>query len=82
MESEVLSKLKAFVAVTYYRDPGRVIEDACPLVSSGVIDSFGLVDLALFVEEQFNARIEAADLGAGRADTPSEIAELVASRRP
>ena len=78
---EILSRLKAFVAETYYREPGRAIADSEPLISSGVIDSFGLVDLALFVEEQFGATIEASDLGAGRADTAREIADLVASRR-
>ncbi len=79
---EILPRLKAFVAATYFRDPAREIADSEPLVSSGIIDSFGLVDLSLFVEETFGAKIEASDLGAGRADTAREIADLVAARRP
>ena len=80
MSSE-LARLKGFVAESFYREPGRAIGDDEPLVSSGVIDSFGLVDLSLFAEREFGARLEASELGRGRADTPREIAALIAARR-
>ena len=70
---EPLERLKAFIAETYFRDASRPIGDDEPLVSSGVIDSFGLVDLSLFAENEFGARIDASDLGAGRADTVRQI---------
>ncbi len=76
----LLAKLKAFIAETYYRDPAREIADEDPLISSGVIDSFGLVDLALFAENEFRVRLEASDLGAGRADTVRQIHDLILSR--
>ena len=76
----VLPRLKEFVALTYFRDASRAIRDDEPLVTSGVIDSFGLVDLSLFVEDEFGVRIEASDLGAGRADTARQICDLVVSR--
>jgi acyl carrier protein len=78
----VLSRLKAFIALTYFRDPSRTIDDDEPLVTSGIIDSFGLVDLSLFLEDEFRARIDASDLGAGRADTARQIGDLVVSRMP
>jgi acyl carrier protein len=78
--AETLPRLKAFIAQTYFRDPSRQIGDDEPLVSSGVIDSFGLVDLSLFAENEFGARIDASDLGAGRADTARQIRDLIDSR--
>jgi len=78
--SDPLARLKAFVAETYFRDASRAIGDDEPLVSSGIVDSFGLVDLSLFAENEFGARIDASDLGAGRADTIREIRDLIASR--
>ena len=78
--AELLERLKAFIAETYFRDASRPIGDDEPLVSSGVIDSFGLVDLSLFAENEFGARIDASDLGAGRADTVRQIRDLIVSR--
>jgi len=77
---ETLRKLKAFIAETFYRDASREIRDDQALVSSGVIDSFGLVDLSLFAENEFGSRIEASDLGSGRADTARQIHDLLVSR--
>ncbi len=78
--AEPLSRLKSFIAETYFRDASREIGDDEPLVSSGVVDSFGLVDLSLFAENEFGARIDASDLGAGRADTVRQIRDLIVSR--
>ena len=78
--ADTLSRLKAFVAATYFRDASRPIGDDEPLVSAGVIDSFGLVDLSLFAENELGARIDASDLGAGRADTARQIADLIDAR--
>jgi acyl carrier protein len=79
---EILARISAFVAETFYREPGRSIPPGEPLVSSGLIDSFGLVDLSLFLEREFGARVDASELGSGRADTLAEIADLVARHRP
>lgn len=78
---DVTGRLKVFVAERYFGDPSRAVSDSEPLISSGVIDSFGIVDLSLFVEEAFGARIDASDLGRGRADTAAEIVALIESRR-
>jgi acyl carrier protein len=78
---DVLPQLKAFIAATYFRNPSREIGGDEPLVSSGIIDSFGLVDLSLFVEDRFGVRINASDVGRGRADSAIEIAALIEGRR-
>lgn len=80
MTEEPLPPLLAFLDRTWGRGLRRPISADEPLVSSGIVDSFGLVDLSLFVEEHFGVRIDASDLGAGRADTAAQIARLVAAR--
>lgn len=51
-----------------------------PLISSGLIDSFNLVDFALFVEDTFNVVIDDTELNAETFDTLNELAELILSR--
>ena len=82
MTEDPLPALREFLDRTYGRAVGRALAPDEPLVSSGIIDSFGLVDLSLFADERFSARIDASDLGSGRSDTAEEIAKLIASRVP
>jgi acyl carrier protein len=51
------------------------------LISSGLIDSFHLVDLALFVEETFQVRLDDTELNAQTFDTPARLAEIIRARR-
>ena len=80
MTEDPLPDLREFLDRTYGRTAGRPLSPGEPLVSSGIIDSFGLVDLSLFVDERFGVRLDASDLGAGRSDSAAEIARLIASR--
>ena len=50
-----------------------------PLLSSGVVDSFGLLELIAFVEDSFGVRIDPARLGLERLDTVGRIVALVES---
>jgi acyl carrier protein len=45
-----------------------------------LIDSFSLVDLALFVEDTFNVHLDDSELNEETFDTRDQLAELVASR--
>lgn len=45
------------------RSPGTLVEEDTPLVSSGLIDSFALVDILLKVEEVTQLRIPAGKVG-------------------
>jgi acyl carrier protein len=48
-----------------------------PIISSGLVDSFSLVDLALFIEDQFGVRIEDTELNADVFDTVADLTGLV-----
>jgi acyl carrier protein len=77
---DLRERLADYIAVEILRDPERVIRQDEPLITSGLIDSFHLVDLALFVEDAFEVRIEDTELGADRFDTIEQLAEIVLHR--
>jgi len=79
--SDVIAQLSAFVKTSILKQPSRVIEASEPLISSGLIDSFSLMDLALFVEDTFGVRIEDTELNAGTFDNLNQLASLIESRQ-
>jgi len=77
----VLAELRAFVA-NWFRD-GRddgLLPDT-PLVTSGIVDSAGVIEVVEFVERRFGARFEDADLSLANCNTLSALADLVVQRR-
>ncbi len=81
MQDQVISTLEQYVASKILKQPGRSIDGDAPLISSGLIDSFSLVDLALFVEDTFGVRIEDTELNADSFDSLRQLAALIESRR-
>jgi acyl carrier protein len=79
--SDVIPKLSAFIKTSILKQPRRAIEPTEALISSGLIDSFSLMDLALFVEDTFGVRIEDTELNAGTFDNLDQLASLIESRK-
>ena len=67
MNSDTL--VSTYIAEKILKQPGRRITADESLLSSGLIDSFSLMDLALFVEDTFGVRIEDTELNADTFDT-------------
>jgi len=78
--SEIITTLQTGIANDILNLPQKVIEPGEALISSGLIDSFSLVDLAMFVEDTFNVRIEDTELNSDTFDTLTQLAEIVLSR--
>lgn len=81
MKNEIMSKLEAYLKVEILQQPNRKIEADEPLISSGLIDSFSLVDVALFVEDNFNVHIDDTELNADTFDTLDALADLIIERQ-
>lgn len=81
MKSEIIQPLAAYIATTILKQPKRVIRPDEALISNGLIDSFHLVDLGLFVEDTFGVRIDDSELNADTFDTLEQLAAVVASRQ-
>lgn len=80
MSEERIQKLGEHIAKNILKQPNRQINPDQLLISSGLIDSFSLVDLALYVEDTFNVHIDDSELNAETFDTLEALASLIASR--
>ncbi len=81
MTDSMIETLAKQIAVEMLKQPNRAIQPDEALISSGLIDSFHLVDLALFVEDTFGVTIDDAELNADTFDTLQQLADLIRSRQ-
>lgn len=81
MNNEIRSALEEFIAAEILSQPGRAINVDEKLISSGMIDSLSLVDIALFVEEQYQVIIDDTELNADTFDTLAELEAIIKSRQ-
>ena len=78
---EYIAKLAAYIAAEILKQPKRTIRPEEALISSGLIDSFSLVDLSLFIEDNFGVRIDDTELNAETFDSLEQLAALIQSRK-
>ena len=79
MTDAVFEKLARYIAAEVMKQPDRFIEPDEPLLSSGLVDSFHLVDLSLFVEENFGVRIDDVELNASSFDNLNQLTAFIQS---
>ncbi|MFO7586423.1 MAG: acyl carrier protein [Anaerolineales bacterium] len=81
MTAQLIPALETYIASEILKQPGRAIAADEKLISSGLVDSFSLVDLGLFVEDTFGVRIEDTELNADTFDSLEQLAALIQSRQ-
>ena len=75
--AEIKDHLRAFIAVELLRQPSYALADDEPLVSGGLIDSFALAHIGVFVENTFGVYIPDVELTVENMDTINLIAARV-----
>jgi acyl carrier protein len=81
MKNDIISKTETYLREEILQQPDREIKADEALISSGLIDSFSLVDIALFVEDEYGVHIDDTELNAETFDTLNELADLVLQRQ-
>ena len=81
MNQEIVNQLAGRIAKDLLKQPNRVITANEALISSGLIDSFSLVDLSLMVEDDYGVQIDDTELNAETFDTLEQLADLIESRQ-
>lgn len=81
MDQQLSQQLSQYIARDILRQPSRMISASEPLLSSGLIDSFSLVDLALFIEDTFDVHIDNTELNQETFDTLEQLSDLIQMRR-
>jgi len=80
MNEELIQKLGEYIAKNILKQPNRILKPNQPLLSSGLVDSFSVVDISIFVEDTFGVHIDDSELNAETFDTLEALAALIESR--
>ena len=72
-EQNVRDQLHTFIVGELMRDPNYELSDSEGIISSGLIDSFALAQIGVFVEQAFNVYIPDPDLTVAKMDTLSQM---------
>ena len=81
LESDISNTLATYIASDILKQPKKQISGGTTLISSGLVDSFHLVDLAIFVEARFGVRIDDSELNKETFDTLDQLVALIKERQ-
>jgi acyl carrier protein len=81
MSQAMITILAQKIAQIILKEPNRTIQPDEALISSGLIDSFSLVDLALLVEDEFGVVVDDTELNPESFDTLEQLAALIQSKQ-
>lgn len=70
-------KIRQYIVETMLEDDDRGFSDDTPLTSGGLLDSFSIVQLILFIEEEFGIVIPREKMTAADFDSVSIITKTV-----
>jgi acyl carrier protein len=80
MTTEIMQTISSYIATQILKQPKRVLLPDEPLLSNGLVDSFSLVDISLFIEKTFNVYIDNTELNRETFDTLAQLTSLIQSR--
>ncbi len=87
MTDETVNILADFVSKEILKQPrssngsARRLDESTRLISSGLVDSLTIVDLAIFVEDRFGVKLKPSELNVETFDTLGDLAKLIEERR-
>ena len=78
MADELKDKIREYVVDEYVEEGADVdVTDETPLITGGLVDSFSMVSLKLFLETEYDIKIPDEKATAEAFDTVNAIAVLV-----
>lgn len=75
--NEVLQKVRAFTLKELLKNPDYALKDNEPMFSSGLIDSFAMAQVGVFIETEFNLYIPDPELTVENMDTVEQITDKI-----
>lgn len=76
-ERTVREKLRAFITRELIRDDAYPLTDSEGIITGGMMDSFSLAELGVYVETEFGVYIPDPDLTVAKMDTLDQIVARV-----
>ena len=77
MSDDMREKIIEYIYDEYVEDDSMKITDDTPLISSGLVDSFSMVSLKMFLEEEYGIQMTDEEASTEAFDTVARILELV-----
>ncbi|PJF29958.1 MAG: hypothetical protein CUN52_05695 [Phototrophicales bacterium] len=68
-DKTIREKVKAYITADLIRDPDYPLQDDEGIITGGMMDSFALAELAVFIENAFGVYIPDPDLTVEKMDT-------------
>lgn len=76
-DADVREKLRQFITTELIRDAKYPLKDDEGVITGGLIDSFALAEVGVFVEDHFNVYIPDPDLTVDQMDTLNQMVARV-----
>lgn len=76
-DAEIKKKLKAFICAELIRNPAYPLKDDEPLVTGGLMDSFAIAQIGVFVEKALGVYIPDTELTVDNMDTVERMAACI-----
>lgn len=76
-ESNIRETIRQYITTQLMRDDEYTLSNTEGIITEGLIDSFSLADLAVFVESQFDVYIPDPDLTVAKMNTLDQIVARV-----
>jgi acyl carrier protein len=78
---EIETEIREFVAAQYLPDASaEAITDTMPLITSGIIDSIGMLGLVDFIESSYAIEFMPREIDVHALDTVERIASLIRAK--
>jgi acyl carrier protein len=82
IESEVEERLRGFIVSEFLLDHGtNTVDPLDDLLSSGIIDSMGVMEMVAFVEENLGVQVDDEDIVPENFRTLRALTDLVMTKR-
>jgi acyl carrier protein len=76
-ETALRENLRRYIARDLIRDSSYVIADDEGIITGGLMDSFSLAELAVYIEKEFGVYVPDSDLTVAKMDTLDQIVARV-----
>jgi len=80
MDRDVIkAQLREYIRKELLRDADYPLRDEEPLITGGMIDSFAIAQIGVFVETQFNLYLPDTELTVDNMDTLNQMVECISA---
>jgi acyl carrier protein len=76
-EADIRENIRAYIARELIRDESYPLTDEEGVITGGLMDSFSLAELAVYIETEFDVYIPDPDLTVTKMDTLNQIVARV-----